>query len=1052
MAAFLSGAMLGPAAVCGREAESDLARQILEATGVRGGLVVHLGCADGKLTAALRANDRFLVHGLDTDPAEVAAAREYLRSQGVYGNVSVGRWSGRRLPYAENLVNLLVAEDQDLGDLAAGEIERVLAPRGIAYVKRDGKRGKTVKPWPEAIDEWTHWLHGPDGNAVARDELAGPPRGLQWIAGPLWSRHHNTVPSVTAWVSAGGRAFCIVDEAPPGIVGEAPDKWALVARDAFNGLLLWRIPLPDWGWRAWSADWHCRFTVPTHVPRRLVASGDRLYATLGFNAPLSEIDAATGEVLREFDGTRFTDEILHENGLLILSINRGAQRPGDSAEARRGESLDAGAAVVGKSVAALDIETGRVLWKTGDYVGLRSKTGSMDRISHLSLAAGESRVFFVDRDRLVALDLKTGDEAWRVPRPEVPEHKMRYNIRITDMCSLVYHDGLVLFAQLDPDRRIDWRQIRGKLHAFSAATGEELWSRPCASWGWGHPVDVFVVGGLVWVHDFKTPNVLGLDPATGEVKRKTSNFQAFDNGHHHRCYRNKATERWLMTSYRGLEFIPWAGDETPLNHWVRGTCRLGAFPCNGLVYATPHPCNCYITAKLNGFVALAPESGNRGGEPSGERLERGPAFGQPDLHPSSISIHPSDDWPTYRHDPQRSGTTQAALGADLEPLWETDLGAPPTACTAAGGKVFTASLAAHEVCALSADDGRPLWRFVAGGPVDTPPSIARGRAVFGCRDGYVYCLRAADGQLAWRFRAAPRDRLVGAFGRLESAWPVYGSVLVQNNRVYLTAGRSSFLDGGIFAYCIDLESGKVLGEQTIDTSHTMPVDTGRDQSKYYGALADVLVGGGGAVLMRGLPLFGERDPTSGAAPRGLRSSAGMLDDSWFNRAHWFVDGRPRGELLICNEQTVYGVRAYATMDANGGFFRPGGGYQIFALDREQPSQPGPSGSAPPTKKKGGPPLKWSVRVPVRVTGMVLAGHTLFAVGTPDLFEPDDPWAAYEGRRGGVLLALSAADGSQLAERRLGSAPVFDGMAAAGGRLFIPTGDGHVTCLAPSKAH
>ena len=33
------------------------AKAILDATGVKGGIVVHLGCGDGKLTAALRAND-----------------------------------------------------------------------------------------------------------------------------------------------------------------------------------------------------------------------------------------------------------------------------------------------------------------------------------------------------------------------------------------------------------------------------------------------------------------------------------------------------------------------------------------------------------------------------------------------------------------------------------------------------------------------------------------------------------------------------------------------------------------------------------------------------------------------------------------------------------------------------------------------------------------------------------------------------------------------------------------------------------------------------------
>ena len=51
----------------GREAAS--AQKILESTGVRGGLVVHLGCGDGKLTAALRANDSYLVQGLDALPS-----------------------------------------------------------------------------------------------------------------------------------------------------------------------------------------------------------------------------------------------------------------------------------------------------------------------------------------------------------------------------------------------------------------------------------------------------------------------------------------------------------------------------------------------------------------------------------------------------------------------------------------------------------------------------------------------------------------------------------------------------------------------------------------------------------------------------------------------------------------------------------------------------------------------------------------------------------------------------------------------------------------------
>jgi 2-polyprenyl-3-methyl-5-hydroxy-6-metoxy-1,4-benzoquinol methylase len=87
------------------------AKQILSAAGVKGGLIVHVGCDDGKLTASLRANDRYVVHGLDTDPDAVARARRYIQGLGLYGKVSVETLDGQDLPYVDNLVNLLVVED-----------------------------------------------------------------------------------------------------------------------------------------------------------------------------------------------------------------------------------------------------------------------------------------------------------------------------------------------------------------------------------------------------------------------------------------------------------------------------------------------------------------------------------------------------------------------------------------------------------------------------------------------------------------------------------------------------------------------------------------------------------------------------------------------------------------------------------------------------------------------------------------------------------------------------------------------------------------------------
>jgi len=1037
---------IGPAGAGPAETAAD----ILNDSAFAGGLIAQIACGDGQLIMALRANDHSFVCGFDANAERVTEVRHKVQDAGLSPSVWVDHLDGSQLPFAENMVNLLVSED--LGNITMEEVMRVLVPNGRAYIKQKGKWIKTVKPWPGEIDEWTHWMHGPDGNAVAADTVAGPPRRLKWIAAPLWSRSHDSVPSVTSMVSAQGRLFYIVDEAPASMPGDAPDKWSLMARDAFNGLELWRIPIDEWGWRAWARQFTVRFTIPTHMPRRLVAVGDRVYVTLGFNAPLTELDAGTGKILRSYAGTQFTDEVLCIEDKLIVAINQERQEPG----AKTGLPEP-----TRKWVAAIDRDSGKTLWKTGNYVGLRSKTGSMARISHLSMAAGDGRVFFVDGDQIIGMNLRDGSEAWRIPRPSVPENKMRYNIRITDMCTLVYHDDVLYFAQLDPDREIDWLEIRARLHAFSAAKGHEMWNRECSSWGWAHPADVFVMDGLVWVSGFKDDFYLGLDCRTGEVKRRLSNHRAFDNAHHHRCYSNKATSRYIMTSFRGLEFIDTAGGQTDLNHWVRGTCRLGAFPCNGMVYGTPHPCDCYISSKLNGFVGLLPaaesDSANISAPP---RLEQGPAY---DKLVAKASYSSSENWPMYRHDEQRSGSTETVVPAQIEPLWQVDLGEELTSPVVADGRVLLALSDSRQVVALGSSKGHELWRFVAGGRIDTPPTIHAGRAVFGCADGYVYCLRAHDGELIWRFRAAPQERLVGAFGGLESAWPVHGSVLIQDQTVYCTAGRSSFLDHGIHAWALRLETGAVISSERLSSDHKMEVAWGRDQTVDTGVLSDLLVARGAGVYLRQRPLFGTAKQTR--IPEHLRSTAGLLDNSWFHRTRWFLGGAAYAEYLVFNQHGVCGVRARQKIGGYGGHFTPGAkGFELFTADLPEPQapEPAPKAAAKPrvvnrqsgrprgplqTPKARKPKDRWAVRVPVRVTAMVIADDVLFAAGSDDLLYPEDPWAAYEGRKGGKLMAFSVADGEQLAQYELPRAPVFDGMAAAQGRMYLSTRGGGLLCYA-----
>ncbi len=267
---------------------------IFAATEFRGGVVVHVGCGDGRVTAALSRNGRNLVHGLSAESAQVDEARSHIRSEGLYGPVSVMHWRGVSLPYVDHLVNLLVVDDP--GEIPKQEMMRVLVPGGVAYVKDSTGWTKLVKPAAQGVDEWTHYLYDATGNPVSHDSLVGPPRYLQWTAGPAHTRSHEFTSSIAAVVSAGGRMFYLADEGPTGNLQGAAD-WHLVARDAHNGTLLWKRPIEQW--YTHMAGWT---SAPIQLQRRLVAVGERVYVTLGYHAPVSALDAATGELVREYRG------------------------------------------------------------------------------------------------------------------------------------------------------------------------------------------------------------------------------------------------------------------------------------------------------------------------------------------------------------------------------------------------------------------------------------------------------------------------------------------------------------------------------------------------------------------------------------------------------------------------------------------------------------------------------------------------------------------------------------------------------------------------------
>jgi len=1053
--------------------------QVLEATGARGGLIVHVGCGPstssgraGKLTADLGAGAGCVVQGLDADAANVVAARAHIQSRGLYGKVTVRQWKSGRLPYADNLVNAIVVTAAT-GAPADGEIMRVLAPEGVAYIQQGGgpaRRSlgeggwtKKVKPRPRNIDEWTHFLHGPDNNAVARDTVAAPPHHMQWVGGPRWARTHDHLGSVSALVSSGGRVFAIADEGSIAFAA-LPSKWFLHARDAFSGVLLWKRPIA-----AWEGNLRAFRSGPPDLPRRLVAVGDRVYVTLGYGEPVAELDAATGKTLRTYDRTAGTEEIiLHDNVLYLLVSDPAAQQ--EAAKAQRRGSPYPGTK---KHLMAVSADTGKLVWSKKDDVAAESMP--------LTLAVDGGRAFFQNADHLVCLDAKTGRENWTAARPVVRK-RLGWSTP-----TVVVHGDVVISADRaapgagkasDASGPIEWNPSRqggnspvGEMIAFSVRSGKRLWSAPARE-AYNAPPDVLITGGMVWsgilVKSGEPGITKGLDVKTGRVRKtRPADKEFFTVGMgHHRCYRNRATSRYLVLGRSGVEWIDLSTGKGVADHWVRGTCQYGTLPCNGMIYAPPHSCACYIEAKLNGFNALAPK---RSAPMSGPQLTHGLAYGK--SRPASAT---DGDWPTYRCDAARTGRAAATIPAKLGRNWAAEIGGRLSSVVVAGGKLFVASVDTHTVHALDAATGKPVWTFTAGGRVDSPPTVYKGLVLFGSADGCVYCLTAADGELVWKFRGAPDDRQVIAYEQLESAWPAHGSVLVQDGVAYFVVGRTPYLDGGMWAYGLDSATGKILHKRHLTQRDSR---TGLEPQNIVkgtgmsGMLPDVLSCQDGSIYMRH-KRFDKRLNDQPADVPHLFGPGGFVDDAWWHRTYWMIgvkmqtgyggwpkagSGVPAGRLIVCDGDTVYGFgrKPYTNQ---GGHVGLNAEHRLFAAGRRPETIKAPPVPAKkPAKKKrrpGGPRSKvtfhWEQPVPPIVRAMLKSGDALFVAGPPDSNEPAERQAAMDNERGGLLVTVSAADGRVLSQLKLDAPPVFDSMAAAGGRLYLATTDGKVLCFTASR--
>jgi hypothetical protein len=298
-------------------------------------------------------------------------------------------------------------------------------------------------------------------------------------------------------------------------------------------------------------------------------------------------------------------------------------------------------------------------------------------------------------------------------------------------------------------------------------------------------------------------------------------------------------------------------------------------------------------------------------------------------------------------------------------------------------------------------------------------------------------------------------------------------VLVQNGKLYATAGRSSYLDGGIVLYCLDPASGEELSRTVI---HHLDPKTGEQlvpeaRFNMEGTTSDVLSGDGKSVFLKYFAFDEDVNREETAVPH-LFSITGLLGEDWFVRSYWlFGEGMPgagwggwasaanafpSGRILCFDDRAVYG---YGRVTVAGG---PVGhraeAYHLFCQDRK-PAAPQASvsrkGGKKTMKRMPGPTL-WSQEPGLIVRAMALGADRLAVAGAVEKMEKDpnllafrnnaEARASFAGEKGVLLRVVSAENGTRISETELKAMPVLDGLSAAGGCLFISLKNGTVLCV------
>ena len=740
--------------------------------GVERGIVGLVGAAsaDGAEVVDFAQSSQLIIYFQSADARQVATVRAAADAAGLLGTrLFVDSGSADRLPLADNLADAIVVAAGAAGQVPDAEFLRALRPQATAWI---GDR-RLVKPVPAGTDDWSHPYHDADNNPQSNDQLVRGEFRTQFIGAPKFS------PMPEQSVIAGGRIY----KAMGHIAHKANQNEmlnTLLCVNAYNGTILWRRPLPP------------GFMIHRNT---MVATDDALY--MGDHESCKIIDGQTGRVRDQLtvskdisDGPVWKWMAMRDGVLYALVGNLEvdiktvrSDRPGlghwpwgmweghDYKDPQKSFGF-------GRTLVAIDLKTKRPLWHFRDAEFLDSRTMCMKN----------GRIYFYCPQRFLAcVDARNGRLLWKNQDPDLltaigPNSRAQgFLTGYATTCYMKCDDEYLFLAGPQRERMV----------VASARDGRLVWTHPAGN------LQLVLRDDAVYAAGQQGTTGVRLDYATGRVLQKFPARRA--------CTR--ATGCVDSIFFRATGGTVRVMTATNVAHHIapmRPPCQDGVLIAHGHLYFGPWMCGCELSLYGNIGLGPVPPSAGTGRDEKTRRIASDNLAAV-----KSLGSRPHD-WVTYRGNNGRTDGVARELPAGLQLAWQADICPDdlPTAPVAAGGLVFIADR--RGIVRALDGHGELVWKAYTAGPVYYPPAIAQDRVFVGSADGRVYAFEARTGRSLWTFRVALEDRRIPVFGKLISAWPVAGGVVVDNGTVYAAAGITHY--DGTHVVALDAVTGELQAE------------------------------------------------------------------------------------------------------------------------------------------------------------------------------------------------------------------------------------------------